>query len=120
MADDKGIAYLERAVRSLPLNPRDRYLICVKTMLKIVGNIIKNPADTKFHSLRVSNKTIQVKIAQVRGAVDFLRAHGFAQVEREGATYLELAAVGEAEVALLRKAEDWLTKQARPPSPRGR
>ena len=44
---------------------------------KIIGNIIANPTNVKFHTLKLSSKAVLKTIVPVSGAMDVLAAAGF-------------------------------------------
>lgn len=60
---------------------------CYVTMLKVLGNIVANPTEPKFFSIKIENAAIQNKILRHNGARGFLEAIGF----RENAGALVLA-----------------------------
>ncbi|CAN0553063.1 unnamed protein product, partial [Ectocarpus sp. 12 AP-2014] len=45
--------------------------------LKVVENILSNPADVKFRELRVNNKTVQRAVLSCHGGREFLSLLGF-------------------------------------------
>jgi len=49
----------------------------IKLLLKVVGNILSNPAERKFRSLKKANKQVAAKILPCRGALQLLTACGF-------------------------------------------
>eukprot|EP00928_Gymnodinium_smaydae_P004269 TRINITY_DN11472_c0_g3_i1.p1 TRINITY_DN11472_c0_g3~~TRINITY_DN11472_c0_g3_i1.p1 ORF type:complete len:389 (+),score=68.76 TRINITY_DN11472_c0_g3_i1:63-1229(+) len=51
--------------------------VCYVTMLKVLGNMVSNPSEAKFFSLKVDNQAIQNKILRFDGARGFLEAIGF-------------------------------------------
>lgn len=51
--------------------------ICYVTMLKVLNNIVANPTESKFFSLKIENQAIQNKILRHDGARGFLEAVGF-------------------------------------------
>lgn len=54
------------------------------TLAKVLGNIVRNPAEPKFRSLKKDNRMVQEKICRSTAAVSLLLAIGF---EDDGATY---------------------------------
>eukprot|EP00931_Biecheleriopsis_adriatica_P067744 TRINITY_DN41809_c0_g1_i1.p1 TRINITY_DN41809_c0_g1~~TRINITY_DN41809_c0_g1_i1.p1 ORF type:complete len:309 (-),score=81.42 TRINITY_DN41809_c0_g1_i1:144-1028(-) len=62
--------------------------LCYVTMLKVLGNIVANPGEAKFSSLKIENPAIQNKILRFNGARAFLEATGFR--ENAGALVLPL------------------------------
>ena len=48
-----------------------------KTVLKLLQNVISNPGNEKYRTVRLANKKIQSKVIRVPGAVHLLLAAGF-------------------------------------------
>ena len=46
-------------------------------MMKLVGNVATNPHAEKFRSIKLTNPTIQQRVATFNGAIDFLELAGF-------------------------------------------
>merc|ERR1712166_1102101 len=73
---------LDTAVASFQSsNSPQVYQLASKTLLTLLSNIIKNPADERFRSIHVTNKAIQQRLLSANGAQSLLLAAGF--VERE-------------------------------------
>merc|ERR1711865_1233768 len=70
--------------------------VCYVTMLKVLGNIVANPTEGKFFSLKIENAAIQKKILSHDGARGFLEALGFR--ENAGALVLPLDHHGDAKL----------------------
>ena len=51
--------------------------VALKTLATICGNVVKNPTESKFRSLKLSNPNIQERLASVPGALGCLDAIGF-------------------------------------------
>lgn len=69
---------------------------CYVTMLKVLGNIVANPTEEKFFSLKIENAAIQKKILSHDGARGFLEALGFR--ENAGALTLPMDQHGHAKL----------------------
>jgi len=69
---------------------------CYVTMLKVLGNIVANPTEGKFFSLKIENAAIQKKILSHDGARGFLEALGFR--ENAGALTLPMDHHGDAKL----------------------
>uniref|UniRef100_A0A7S1AF61 PUB domain-containing protein n=1 Tax=Noctiluca scintillans TaxID=2966 RepID=A0A7S1AF61_NOCSC len=59
---------------------------CYTTLIKILGNIVSNPAEVKYRRLKLTNATLRAKIFDVPGARGFLDIAGFS--EEEAADFL--------------------------------
>jgi len=70
---------------------------CYVTMLKVLNNILANPGEAKFCSIKVDNAVIQNKILKFDGARQFLEAVGFREVA--GALTLPTERHGQAKIA---------------------
>lgn len=55
------------------------------TLAKVLGNVVKNPAEPKYRTLKKDNRMVQEKIGRSSAAVSLLLALGF---EDQGATYI--------------------------------
>lgn len=74
---------LDAAVnRVLQSNFDAESIVCLTTILKVLDNVIKQPANPKVRTLRSSNPTIQQKIIQKQG-LGILLACGFQEVNGE-------------------------------------
>lgn len=67
----------EKCARQLTLNSRGTLENFLEVAAKILRNIINNPSEEKFRTLKLGNKAIQSKILSVRGGMDFFLACGF-------------------------------------------
>ncbi|XP_075060838.1 UBX domain-containing protein 6 [Mixophyes fleayi] len=56
---------------------RDKVRLGVETMAKYFSNIIGNPDEEKYRTIRLSNKVFREKISSLEGAHEFLEAVGF-------------------------------------------
>lgn len=69
---------LEEAVALLLANNFDAdSIVCLKTILKIVDNLLHKPGNVTVRRLKLSNATVWSKIGQRRGGLDILVACGF-------------------------------------------
>jgi len=64
----------------LPSQQRDVY----ETLSKVLANIVRNPAEPKYRTLKKDNRMVQDKICRSQAAVSLLLALGF---EDSGTTY---------------------------------
>lgn len=57
---------------------------CLKTLMKVLDNVLHKPNDPRTRSIRVRNPAFHKKVASKAGGVDFLLACGFAPDQRTG------------------------------------
>ena len=57
-----------------------------ETLFKVVQNLIQNPNDPAFRSLKRSSNAFATKLGPAKGAVRFLRAIGFVEAEAAGSS----------------------------------
>ncbi|XP_048211927.1 peptide-N(4)-(N-acetyl-beta-glucosaminyl)asparagine amidase isoform X2 [Perognathus longimembris pacificus] len=72
------------AVAELCQNPSETFLEASKLLLTYADNILRNPNDEKYRSIRIGNATFSTRLLPVRGAVECLFEMGF----EEGETHL--------------------------------
>ncbi|CAK6435699.1 unnamed protein product [Pipistrellus nathusii] len=72
------------AVAELCQNPPETFLEASKLLLTYADNILRNPNDEKYRSIRIGNATFSTRLLPVRGAVECLFEMGF----EEGETHL--------------------------------
>ncbi|GAX09755.1 hypothetical protein FisN_11Lh277 [Fistulifera solaris] len=77
------------------LSPAD-YLTAVQTLEKIVSNIVTQPMEEKYRSLKKSNVAFQRKLGGKRGGDELMKAAGFIVEFRDGMEYYALQASAEA------------------------
>lgn len=56
---------------------RDAARVCLSTLLKLVGNVLANPSEPKYRSVKADNKAIKEKIIGCAGGKAMLLAAGF-------------------------------------------
>ena len=61
-------------------NPPEVFMDASGLLLKFASNIINNPDNPKYRSIRVGNKIFQSRLLPVNGAVECLFAIGFQEV----------------------------------------
>ncbi|XP_053673301.1 UBX domain-containing protein 6 [Anopheles nili] len=69
-------------------NPKDKAEVCIETLTKCVENIANNPNEEKYKKIRMTNRMFCDKIKVCEGALDFLHAAGFAEIELDGEPHL--------------------------------
>ncbi|XP_057595479.1 peptide-N(4)-(N-acetyl-beta-glucosaminyl)asparagine amidase isoform X2 [Hippopotamus amphibius kiboko] len=72
------------AVAELCQNTPETFLEASKLLLTYADNILRNPNDEKYRSIRIGNATFSTRLLPVRGAVECLFEMGF----EEGETHL--------------------------------
>ena len=104
------------AARALAAAPAEARAKASATLLKVFGNVAKEPSEAKYRQLKLSNAAVAAKVVAVDGAVAFLRAAGWTDAEggeptltlpeaaeadrlAEAMRLLELAAAGGAALA---------------------
>ncbi|KAG8516247.1 Peptide-N(4)-(N-acetyl-beta-glucosaminyl)asparagine amidase, partial [Galemys pyrenaicus] len=75
---------LSPAVAELCQNTPETFLEASKLLLTYADNILRNPNDEKYRSIRIGNTTFSTRLLPVRGAVECLFEMGF----EEGETHL--------------------------------
>ncbi|XP_062195811.1 uncharacterized protein LOC133898980 isoform X2 [Phragmites australis] len=53
-------------------------------LLKIIANIVKNPAEEKFRRIRLSNPVFKDRVGNLKGGVEFLELCGFQRLRASG------------------------------------
>uniref|UniRef100_A0A182QK73 UBX domain-containing protein n=1 Tax=Anopheles farauti TaxID=69004 RepID=A0A182QK73_9DIPT len=69
-------------------NPKDKAEVCIETLSKCIENIVNNPNEEKYKKIRMTNRMFCDKIKVCEGALDFLHAAGFAEIELDGEPHL--------------------------------
>lgn len=68
-------------------SPKAKFLSGLEIVLKLLGNIINDPSNSKYRSFKLENKTIKEKILSIAGMHDLLLGLGF--VESSGSMNLD-------------------------------
>ncbi|KAG2580178.1 UBX domain-containing protein 1-like isoform X2 [Panicum virgatum] len=95
---------LRDCLRTLKKNHKDdsaRVTRAYQTLLKIIANIVKNPAEEKFRRIRLSNPIFMDRVGNLQGGVEFLELCGFQRLSASG--YLVMPR-DRADMALLNAA----------------
>lgn len=72
---------LSPAVTTLCENPNDVFLDVAKLLLTYADNILRNPNEEKYRSIRIGNPTFSTKLLPIKGAVECLFEMGFEEAE---------------------------------------
>jgi len=104
---------LECAVRQLPLNSPTEIELMKKTLSKIVANILENPDELKYRTLRLQNKTLRERIFDLHGAKEIMSILNFKRMNATDPP--EVAMIFQADTQdsffALREAWAWLEQQ---------
>uniref|UniRef100_A0A8C5K1I7 Peptide-N(4)-(N-acetyl-beta-glucosaminyl)asparagine amidase n=1 Tax=Jaculus jaculus TaxID=51337 RepID=A0A8C5K1I7_JACJA len=93
------------AVAELCQNTAETFLEASKLLLTYADNILRNPNDEKYRSIRIGNTAFSTRLLPVRGAVECLFEMGF----EEGETHLIFPK--KASVEQLRKIRDLIATE---------
>ncbi|XP_018795977.1 PREDICTED: UBX domain-containing protein 6 isoform X2 [Bactrocera latifrons] len=66
-------------------NTREKADDCIQTLSKYLENIYNHPEEEKYYKIRMSNKIFNEKVRYVEGALDFLLAAGFREIDIDDA-----------------------------------
>ncbi|XP_072303452.1 peptide-N(4)-(N-acetyl-beta-glucosaminyl)asparagine amidase [Eucyclogobius newberryi] len=72
---------LSPAVTTLCENPNEVFMDVAKLLLTYADNILRNPHEEKYRSIRIGNPTFSTKLLPVKGAVECLFEMGFEEAE---------------------------------------
>ncbi|XP_062192049.1 uncharacterized protein LOC133895615 isoform X2 [Phragmites australis] len=78
---------LRDCLRTLKKNHKDdsaRVTRAFQILLKIIVNIVKNPAEEKFRRIRLSNPVFKDRVGSLPGGVEFLELCGFQRLSASG------------------------------------
>ena len=64
-------------------NPADEALSAADVLLKIANNILNNPDNQKYRTLKVANTIVSSKLLPVSGAMECLFEMGFEEVNKK-------------------------------------
>lgn len=77
----------EREILSLETTAnRDTYIESVTILLKILDNIVREPQNDKYRTIRLENKIIKEKLLHLNGVREFLAKIGFVEVRKNTRT----------------------------------
>ncbi|XP_055379915.1 UBX domain-containing protein 6 [Condylostylus longicornis] len=69
-------------------NAKEKAEQCVETLRKYIENLINHPDEEKYHKIRMNNKIFCEKVRYIEGALEFLRAAGFQEIEIDNEPFL--------------------------------
>ncbi|XP_052872471.1 peptide-N(4)-(N-acetyl-beta-glucosaminyl)asparagine amidase [Anopheles cruzii] len=64
-------------VLALESNPKELYLVATETLLRLLDNIIREPQNVKFRTVRLENPSIKEKLLSVVGMKQLMLGIGF-------------------------------------------
>ncbi|MBN3325671.1 NGLY1 amidase, partial [Atractosteus spatula] len=70
-----------QGVNALCENPNDVFLDVSKLLLTYADNILRNPSEDKYRSIRIGNPTFSTRLLPIKGAVECLFEMGFQEAE---------------------------------------
>lgn len=97
--------------RSQPFeNSADAYLEATRILLVLIENVLKEPTNPKYRTIRLENKTIKEKLLSVAGIAQLLNAIGF---QRNATEYtlsqdVSLKRIQQYRDVLQERRESWL------------
>mmetsp|Transcript_44596 Transcript_44596/g.113972 ORF Transcript_44596/g.113972 Transcript_44596/m.113972 type:complete len:413 (-) Transcript_44596:13-1251(-) len=62
----------------------ERAKVAWQTLLKYLGNVVKNPDEVKFRAIKLSNEAFQRRVGSATGAIEFLTVCGFQRDDAQG------------------------------------
>jgi len=62
----------------------ERAKVAWQTLLKYLGNIVKNPDEEKFRNIKLSNEAFQKRVGSATGGIEFMEVSGFQRDETQG------------------------------------
>lgn len=80
----------EKCARTLSLNTTADLLDLLDLLQTLCQNIISNQEESKFRTIKLSNKTIQNRLINRKGGLEFLAAVGFLTKIVDGNKILQL------------------------------
>lgn len=75
---------------------------CVEIVLRLLRNIVKEPENSKFRRIRMSNPKIREAIGEVPGGMELLECVGFELKEEEGEMWALMETPSEERVVILK------------------
>nr|XP_009417657.2 PREDICTED: plant UBX domain-containing protein 2 [Musa acuminata subsp. malaccensis] len=89
----------------------------VEVVLKLLGNVAREPQNEKFRRIRMGNPKIKEAVG-ARGGVELLESVGFRLAEEEGEVWATMEAPSEEQIAVIKEAttllESWKSEGSVP------
>jgi len=99
----------QQAVRSLPA---DRAQEVLELLEKLTRNVVRNPGEEKFRSIKLSNPKIAAAVAEAPTLVDVLKEMGWTEEGEVLSLPSSVRLAHEVHVVGLIDAKDWHKKEA--------
>lgn len=64
-------------VLALESNPKESYVVATETLLRLLDNIIREPQNAKYRTVRLENQSIKEKLLSAVGMKQLMLAIGF-------------------------------------------
>ena len=108
---DSSSSNWEKCARTLSLNTREELLDLRVLLQTLCSNIVSNPGDNKYRTIKLNNKTLEKRLLNRKGGLEFLAAAGFKTIVIDAIRCLQLLHEEE-EIAIklveIDDALDWL------------
>jgi hypothetical protein len=80
---EENIQYLIKSIKTVynPFRAGDTMKICFKTMRVMLNNVIKNPNEEKFKTIKLSNPNVHERMGKISIALKILEELGFVKNE---------------------------------------
>lgn len=79
-SDREQIKTTNMPLSQLVTQPADRFATGATILLKLLDNVIRDPINAKYRTIRLANRTIADKLLAVPGMMDCLIGIGFKRV----------------------------------------
>ncbi|RZR79285.1 hypothetical protein BHM03_00004978, partial [Ensete ventricosum] len=90
----------------------------VEVVLKLLGNVAREPQNDKFRRIRMGNPKIKEAVGDARGGAELLESVGFRLGEEEGEVWATMDAPSEEQIAVIKEAttllESWKSEGSVP------
>nr|ABX80203.1 unknown [Prorocentrum minimum] len=78
-ADGGSTGVLAESLSTMGSQPWEVQEVCYGALLKLLGNVVRNPGEAKFRSIKRGNAAIKAKVLDCPGGVGLLLAAGFVE-----------------------------------------
>lgn len=108
---DEASSNWEKCARMLSLNKRDDLFDLLNLLQTLCQNILLNPMEPKFRTIKLNNKTIENRLINRKGGLEFLTAAGFKTVVVDAVKTMQIE-FDELNIAVklvdIDEAQNWL------------
>ncbi len=100
---EENIQYFIKTIKTVynPFRAADTLKNCFKTLKIILSNILKNPNEEKFKTIKLSNPNVHERIGKISIALKLLEELGFVHGD-------EVMTVGDVDIDLFKKTIEYL------------